>query len=71
MNIADGKEADGTTYRVDLKGKNWVVVVRSPDGRELTESFPCDYRPVCGPDVSEVQKAEVVMDRLIKKLSSS
>ena len=68
MEIANGKENDGIAYVAYLRSPNWIVIVTSPEGEVLSESFPWHIEPKCGPDVIDVQKAEVIMEKLITRL---
>lgn len=68
MVFLDDEEPDGIRFVVTYARPNYTVICKHPDGRELSESFPCTYEPRFGPDVADVGTAEEVMERLIGKL---
>lgn len=68
MELANGTEADGISYRVYLKSPTWVAEVTHPDGRTKTESWHWAWEPRCGPDVQDVNTCEEILERLIMEL---
>ena len=68
MEIANGIEPDKIIYKTYLQSSNWIVEVIHPDGRRLSESFRCSFEPRCGPDVADVNNAEIIMEKLINNL---
>jgi hypothetical protein len=71
MELANGVEEDGIRYRVFLAASCWVAEVTATNGKKLTEKWRWFFEPKCGPDLSDVQEAELVLDRLISSLRIS
>ena len=71
VEIANGKESDGISYRAHLDAPDWVITVTHPDGRVLTERFHWTFEPRCGPDVADMAQAENIMERLITALRTN
>src|SRR5690348_16754131 len=68
MEVANGVEEDGITYRVHLDTPYYIATVIHPNGKILIDSWHWAFEPRCGIDIADYNKAELVLDILINKM---
>ena len=65
--LANGIETDGIKYEVYLEKSKLICNVTFGE-KKLTEEWPINYLPRAGWYVSDVQQAEIVMEKLITEM---
>jgi hypothetical protein len=64
-------EYDGVRWHVDFDSENAMLVVTATDGkREYEERLEWVHEPVFGIDVTDANRVEEVLDRLVSKCKS-
>ena len=59
---------DGINWYVDFSSKDmrWTIIVEK-DGEIKQDSFPTCYAPVCGMDVADANRADILLDKFINE----
>lgn len=66
--ISTGNE-NGVKWEIDNKGRKIYIKVISKDGIEFNEVYECQYDPLWGYDVVDVNSVNRILDEMIKKAS--
>lgn len=64
------KKYKNLEYQIDEKGDAFVITVRNINTQEIaTETYTCQYKPIFGYDVCDIQQVENITEKIMAKMS--